>query len=94
MAGSIIRDPHELKKFANELEKYVGDMKAISAFLGNDIADAQGQMRDDVSRRAFTEIGNFRDAIALEMAYCVDLIEKLRKSAKHLEAAADTFGIR
>jgi hypothetical protein len=93
MAGSVIRDPRELRRFADELTDYVENMKALSIDLENDISDAQGQMRDEVSRIAFASIGNFRDAIVNEMPYCVDLIEKFRKSAAHLESAANSWGV-
>ena len=83
----IIRDPDEMEKFANQIEEYCANMRAVCIGLKNSLSGCAPGMKDAVSKKALERTQRLADHLISGLPALEGCAETLRKAAKPLRQA-------
>jgi hypothetical protein len=84
--GMIVRDPVDMKKFADQLDAYCRDMKKSCTSLKRYTEESRSVLKDDASK-ALKPIDEAADSILHGLPELEEIMRRLRNSAKTLEQA-------
>ena len=91
MSNMTIRNPHEMDKFANEIDQYVSKIKKTCKSLESDLNSSKIYLRDEPSKKALSSLYKLCEELQMGLPSLKKASEQLKSAAKPLYKANDIF---
>ncbi|HBN86465.1 MAG TPA: hypothetical protein DDZ89_21820 [Clostridiales bacterium] len=87
MSDMTIRNPADMKRFADEIDEYCTSMKSVCNELKSGLSSAESMMKDDQSKKALRRFETLAEELIKGLPEAQEAAEKLRAAAKPLDSA-------
>lgn len=87
----IIRDPDEMKKFADSIDTYCSEMRQVCKNLKSCLLAAESGMKDRSSKKAIQRVDQLADDLLAGLPVAESTSKMLRKAAEPLIHAHTIF---
>ena len=88
MSKNIIRNSHEMKKFAKQIDDYAAGIRNECKALKAQLSKAEPGMKDDISKKARDKLEALADSMVKRLPGVEEIAVKLRASAAKLDQAS------